>query len=512
MSFEPSAPSKSLQVLASPELGAWLQQENIALAFTTYQSNRLILVGHQTDGQISWQESLFDKPMGLFAQDNLLLLATRYQIWQFENFLQPSETYQGSDRLYVPCRSYTTGSLNVHDVALDNAGKLLFVNTDFSCLATRQRGYSFQPLWQPPFISQLVSEDRCHLNGLALVKGQPTYMSACGESDKAAGWRKQRQKGGIILHLPTGETVARGLSMPHSPRWYQEKLWLLNSGTGELGYLDGEAFIPLSFCPGFGRGLAFWQNWAIAGLSKLRSHSFSGLHLEERLQSLRQSPQCGLMVIDLHNSQIVHSLRLEGIVEELYDVVVLPGVARPRGVDFQGEDIERLVRFPAHPHLVVTKPTVKAISPAEAPRRATSLKLQRVYHLNPTSLLAYESLTYPSLRQRWLAQPPRGELIGIAASLGGAIVGLVIAEQLSPIQVEVISLLVESPWRHQGIGTRLLATLEKQLRQENIHQLTLVYEAHPAIAAALEPLLRKLGWQAPVKVSPQTNLTQKSLS
>jgi uncharacterized protein (TIGR03032 family) len=109
MSFEPSAPSQPLPVLASSGLGRWLQEENITLAFATYQSNRLILVGQHTNGEISCQESLFDKPMGLFAQDNLLLLATRYQIWQFENFLAPSETYQDSDRLYVPSHSHTTG-------------------------------------------------------------------------------------------------------------------------------------------------------------------------------------------------------------------------------------------------------------------------------------------------------------------------------------------------------------------------------------------------------------------
>lgn len=59
------------------------------------------------------------------------------------------------------------------------AGRLLFINTTFSCLATLQTGFSFKPLWRPPFISKPVAEDRCHLNGLAMRGGQPTYATAC---------------------------------------------------------------------------------------------------------------------------------------------------------------------------------------------------------------------------------------------------------------------------------------------------------------------------------------------
>ena len=41
--------------------------------------------------------------------------------------------------------------------------------------------------------------------------------------------------------------------MPHSHRWYQEKLWVLNSGTVEFGFIklkEGK-FEPITFCPGY---------------------------------------------------------------------------------------------------------------------------------------------------------------------------------------------------------------------------------------------------------------------
>jgi protein O-GlcNAc transferase len=150
-------------------------------------------------------------------------------------------------------------TINVHDVIIDGAGELLFVNTDCSCLARLSLDYSFAPVWPPPFITQLVAEDRCHINGLAMRKGQPAYMMACSATNTAAGWRDQRVKGGGVLDIQANSIVAQGLSMPHSPRCYGGKLWLLNSGTGELSHIDLETgtFVPLTFCPGFVRGLAF---------------------------------------------------------------------------------------------------------------------------------------------------------------------------------------------------------------------------------------------------------------
>ncbi len=298
-------------ISSSDGLWNWLHESQISIAFTSYQSNRLFLVGCHAD-RLAIKQRLFDKPMGLYAQGNSLYMSTRYQLWQLENRLAAGETYEGSDCLYIPSVTHITGDINVHDVAVDQNQKLIFVNSDFSCLASLCSGYSFEPVWKPAFISKLAAEDRCHLNGLAMCDGEPVYVTACSRTDYAAGWRDQRINGGIVMHIPSNEIIATGLSMPHSPRWHQDRLWLLNSGTGELGYLDGERFIPVSFCPGFVRGLDFFGDFALVGLSKLRSKNFTGLALETRLAANNENPQCGLMIVDLRTGRQIHALHIDG--------------------------------------------------------------------------------------------------------------------------------------------------------------------------------------------------------
>ena len=472
-----SSKPPAVTMQGSDRLYQWLENEQISLAFTTYQTNRLFLVGRKENGHLAVNERLFDKPMGLYASDESLTMATRYQIWQLENRLAEDEQYQGCDRLYVPSQSHTTGDLNVHDVVVTKEQQILFINTDFSCLATLQSGFSFAPIWKPPFITKLAAEDRCHLNGLAMQDGEPTYVTACSATDEAAGWRNHRLDGGVVIHIPSNEIIATGLSMPHSPRWYQDKLWLLNSGTGEFGYLDRNKFVPVTFCPGFVRGLAFWKDYALVGLSKLRSKAFSGLSLEKRLADKNMTAQCALGVIDLKTGNELHALHIGGVVEELFDVVVLPNVRQPRALGFQDDDIERLISFPGSGGMITTKPTVKRPGlsrPAQiaglphasqwVQSEETVIKYQKVYHLTPENLLPYEAMTYPSLRNRWQIRPQRGELFGVSASVEGKMIGFAVAEcwqEGEQRHVELLSSYVLPAYRHQQIEQQLHQHLQQ---------------------------------------------------
>ena len=464
-------PNLPITISASDGLWDWMQAMQLSFAFSTYQSNRLFLVGCKPDRRLAVNERLFDKPMGLYARDNQLYMACRYQIWQLENRLADGEHYADADRLYVPATAYTTGDLNVHDVVMTQEQQLIFINTDFSCLATLKAGYSFEPLWQPPFISQLVAEDRCHLNGLAMQNGEPTYVTACSASDEAAGWRNHRLNGGVVIHIPSNDIIATGLSMPHSPRWYRGKLWLLNSGSGEFGYVDAGRFVPVTFCAGFVRGLAFFGDYALVGLSKLRSTSQGGLALETRLAAQGYQSQCGLVVIDLNTGQIIHSFIIHGEVEELFDVVVLPNVQQPNVLGFQTDDISRLINFPQSNGIITTKPTVQRagigqavpIAGLSAETNKTTVKYQRVYHLTPDNLLPYEAMTYPSLQTRWQTQPPRGELLGLSASVAGEMIGFAVADcyqvDTEPT-AELISLYVLPAYHQQGIESNLTQQLQ----------------------------------------------------
>jgi uncharacterized protein (TIGR03032 family) len=335
-----------VEVLGSRHLPAWLTGQQVSLAFTTYQAGKLFLVGLRPDGQLSAFERTFNRCMGLWADGPSLWMGTLYQLWRLENALQPGLLHDGCDAVYVPRVGYTTGDLDTHDLAVERDGRVVFVNTSFSCLATLSPRYSFRPLWRPPFVSKLAAQDCCHLNGLALADGRAAYVTAVSQSDVADGWRDRRRDGGCVVDVRSDEVVATGLSMPHSPRWYRDRLWVLNSGTGHFGHIDlgRRCFVPLTFCPGYLRGLTFVRDYAVVGLSRPRHDAtFGGLPLEEELSRRNAELQCGLQVIDLNSGDVVQWLRVEGEVTELYDVVALPGVVRPMALGFKTDEIHRLL-------------------------------------------------------------------------------------------------------------------------------------------------------------------------
>jgi uncharacterized protein (TIGR03032 family) len=335
-----------LEVSGSPDFAGWLAGLKVSLALSTYQTAKLFLVGRKADGQLVVHERTFNRCMGLWAVGQTLWMSSAYQLWRFGNVLKPGELYQGCDRLYVPRTGHTTGDLDVHDVAQEDTGRVVFINTKFSCLATLDERDSFMPLWRPPFVSKLAPEDRCHLNGLALEGGRARYVTACSTSDVADGWRDRRSDGGVVLDLRTNAVISAGLSMPHSPRLYRGRLWLLNSGAGFFGWIDPDRgrFEPVTFCPGYLRGLAFAGDYAVVGLSRPRhDQTFGGLPLQKELETRAAEPRCGVHVIDLRSGDVVNWLRLSGMVSELYDVVVLPGVAQPMALGFKTDEIRLLL-------------------------------------------------------------------------------------------------------------------------------------------------------------------------
>jgi uncharacterized protein (TIGR03032 family) len=339
--------SPALEISTSRQFMSWLFEQNASLAFTTYQTGKLFLIGIASDRRLSVFERTFERCMGLWASPDRLYTSSLYQIWRFENALESGQLHNGGyDRLYVPQVGYTTGDIDIHDINVDSQGRVIFVNTLFSCLATISDRYSFIPIWQPPFISRLAAEDRCHLNGLAMANGQPRYVTAVSQSDVSDGWRDRRRNGGCVIDVASNEIVLSGLSMPHSPRVYRDQLWLLNSGTGYFGTVDvnsGE-FNAITFCPGYLRGLALWGDYAVVGLSKMRGNkTFSGLPLDENLVAKDVEPRCGLQIIDLRSGDIVHWLRIEGMVEELYDVAIIPNVRQPMALGFKSDEIRRTV-------------------------------------------------------------------------------------------------------------------------------------------------------------------------
>jgi len=368
-----STPERDEEYSVSPGLAALLHKHNISIAFTSYESGLLYFLGRNSDGGINVHKTALPKPMGLSvdhrAGRNTLTLACGYQIMRFENVLQDGQAVNNTfDACYVPRTVHLTGTLDAHDVGLDASGQAIFVNTRFNCLATTSVQHSFKAVWTPPFITgrtdslppaqggALVDEDRCHLNGLAMQDGAPKYVTAVSRSNTIDGWRDRRRDGGIVVDVESGEIVCDGLSMPHSPRLHNGRLFLLNAGTGELGEVtfdkssDGSAktkghFRPLAFCPGFLRGLSFHGNLAFVGLSRPRYKRFEGLDLDQRLKDVDSEAWCGVQIIDLTTGACVDWFRIDGKIGELYDVAVIPGVVCPMAVPPTSDEAAQLVTY-----------------------------------------------------------------------------------------------------------------------------------------------------------------------
>lgn len=327
MTAEPR-PAPDFRSVHSTNLPALLDALGGSLAVTTYQSGRLIFLRRQGEA-LNTHFRPFPSPMGLALGGPGLALGTARDVRLFRNQPQVAQLLPDEapiDACFVPSRTQCTGDVRIHEMAWVG-DELVFVNTRFSCLATLSDDASFEPVWQPPFITALAAEDRCHLNGLAVRDGRIALVSALGTGDSEGSWRERKADGGVLLDHTSGEIVAHGLSMPHSPRFHDGRCWVLESGRGTLATVDLRNGKIDTVCrlPGFTRGLAFAGPFAFVGLSKVREKTFDGIPLaasaDERV--------CGVYVVDLRSGATAGLVRFEGSVEEIFDVQFLPGCRFP---------------------------------------------------------------------------------------------------------------------------------------------------------------------------------------
>jgi len=324
-------PLRSVHTSNFPQI---LTQLGISLVISTYQAGKLIIL--RADGNtINTHFRVFPKPMGLAADINRLAVGTAYQVWELRNIpavAHKLEPLGKHDACYLPRNSHITGDIDIHDLAWGKQ-KLWFINTHFSCLCTLDFNHSFVPHWRPHFITALTPEDRCHLNGLSMVNSVPKYVTALGETDQLKGWRENKAYGGILIDIETNQVLLRGLSMPHSPRWHNNRLWVLESGNGSLAIADlvSGKIETVTQLPGFTRGLDFWGNLAFVGLSQVRETAvFSGIPLTQKLEERI----CGVWVIHIETGQTVAFLQFEDAVQEIFAVAVLPGIRFPEIIDW----------------------------------------------------------------------------------------------------------------------------------------------------------------------------------
>jgi uncharacterized protein (TIGR03032 family) len=344
-----TASTSPFDLTASRGLARWLTSNRVSFAFTSYQTGQLFLVGAHSDGTVSVNQQYFQRAMGIAWRPGRLYLASQFQLWRLENILRPGEVANRAfDVLLVPRNAQTLGDLDIHEIGVDDAGRVILVNTSYSCLATVDIKHSFRPIWKPDFISRLAAEDRCHLNGVALgTAGEPRYATAVSRSDIVNGWRERRAEGGVLIDVTDDRIVTDKLSMPHSPRLANGELYVLDSGRGFLCRVDSESGerTDIAFCPGFLRGLAIHNDHALVTVSKPREASFNGLKLDEELKARDAEPWCGVLVIDLASGDIVEWLRFHSFINELFDVAAMAGVRCPMAIGPAGAEVQQTISF-----------------------------------------------------------------------------------------------------------------------------------------------------------------------
>lgn len=329
-----AAPATEVRFHYSPSFPQVLEAAGCALLVSTYQAGQLVAVG-VADGEVALSFHGLDRAMGIAVAEDRVEVAGKSQIWSLRDHseLAPAVAPTGRhDRCWLPRSARVTGPIQCHEIAWgttrDGEPDLYLVNTSFSCLAGLDPRYDFVPRWQPPFISGLAPQDRCHLNGLAMRGGRPAYVTVMGPTDEPGGWRRMRNDSGQVLDVESGQAVTAGLSMPHSPRWHEGDLYVLNSGMGRLEHVDtatGRREV-VAVVPGYARGLALHGGLAFVGLSRIRETAIFG---GAPIAAYHERLTCGVGVIELGTGDTVATLQFANGVEEIFDVQAVAGARCP---------------------------------------------------------------------------------------------------------------------------------------------------------------------------------------
>lgn len=309
---------------------AWLAATGGTLAVTTYNSGKLALLS-APGGELVASYWTFPRPMGLAVAGNRLALASRDHFWEFEIGPHNESADANGTSQIVPRVVYSTGRLDAHDVAFDHRG-VLFANTRFNCVARPSERVHFKRVWRPWFMGETpptLAVDCCHLNGIGVRAGRLEMATAFCEHSGAAAWRAtDRFQSGVLIDVRHNRIAARGLSLPHSPRWHDDQWWVCDSGCGVLARFDPrrETCVAVIELPGFTRGLTFAEGRAAVGLSRIRKrHILDAPPVRARWPRLRS----GVSLVDPVRGVETGSIEFVRGGREVYDVAFLPGVVRP---------------------------------------------------------------------------------------------------------------------------------------------------------------------------------------
>lgn len=335
----------------SPGIPELLHDLKCSIAISTYQAGRLIFISSMGKNSMVNLYRPFARPMGI-AEDRLkdkLALAVKGHVIVFANSSELAKYYPKDkgkyDAMYMPRNTFYVGKIDIHDLNYGKDERLFAVNTLFSCIVEINSDFSFAPYWRPQFIKDYEPMDLCHLNGMAMKDGLPKYATAFNKGgNKFQSWRDDITNTGIVIDIETHKIIAEGLSMPHSPRIYNNELYVLLSGTGELIKIDPESgnHEVIIKTDSFIRGMSFHKDYLFIGISKLRDSSTTF----GKLKDINEDADAGVLIIHLPTRKIFGRITYPELIEEIYDVHILAGKLRPNILNTDEEDYKSGLMIP----------------------------------------------------------------------------------------------------------------------------------------------------------------------
>jgi uncharacterized protein (TIGR03032 family) len=318
----------SLSCRYSSGLVTLLRSLNISLVLTSAEGSRVLSIGaNQQELVMSVVD--FDQPHGIAASGNKIALSLNQQLRLFvsrdrsESSCQSDRYYESQHRQeFSAQQSRHTAGFSSPDLAWGTEG-LWIANPTYSCLSTLTNDGRLLNLWKPGFNSEFSEEDRCWVNGVALEDGTPRYVTAMAEWNTVRGWRESVLNPGVIIHVPGGEVLCRGLFSPTAPRVHNGRLWVLQACSGQLCLVNrqtGEFDVVETF-PGYTTGLDCHAGYGFVGLSS----TYSDADLNVRPLAAQGNLWCGLAVVDLTTGKAVEALKLLSGFESISAVAVVAG-------------------------------------------------------------------------------------------------------------------------------------------------------------------------------------------
>ncbi|WP_070137133.1 TIGR03032 family protein [Crocinitomix algicola] len=334
----------------SPNVPELLQKLDCSIAISTYQAGKLVFISPVDDEKLVQLPRTFEKPMGI-AYDSInqkIGLACKSTVEIFRNSDELAKYYPKApnryDALFVPRSTFYSGAIDIHDLRFGKSGTIFGVNTLFSCLVKIDDDYSFTPYWTPPFIDDMVSEDRCHLNGMAMENGLPKYVTMFNQGNKKQSWRTRITETGTLMDITTNKVLNEDLGMPHSPLIVGDKLFLLQSAKGNLVEVDRKTgeITEIVNLKGFVRGMAYYKDYLFIGLSKLRKNSstFAKLPIADLAN------HSGIAIVHVPTGAFCGEIKYHTSVDEIFDIEIFPGFKRPNILNKNREESQLGISIP----------------------------------------------------------------------------------------------------------------------------------------------------------------------